>query len=275
MQQFERGGYVLDVRDHGDPAAPAVVLLHGFPQDGGAWDEVALQLQEAGYRTLAPDMRGVSPGARPRSSVEYRIAESLHDTVALLDAAGLERAHIVGHDWGGAVAWAMASEHPDRMLTMTSVSTPHPLALAGSLVRSPQALQAWHISLFQLPYLPEALLAPGRPVWRAMVRGLPREDVERYAERLSDRAARSAALGWYRMMPRELVAPSVRWAPVSVPTLYVWGDRDPALGRAAAEATASYVTGPYRFEVVRAGHWIPETRPALLASLLTEHLGSV
>jgi pimeloyl-ACP methyl ester carboxylesterase len=274
MQQFERGGYVLDVRDHGDPAAPAVVLLHGFPQDGGAWDEVALQLQEAGYRTLVPDMRGVSPRARPRSSVEYRFAESLHDTVALLDAAGLEQAHIVGHDWGGAVAWAMASEHPDRMLTMTSVSTPHPLALAGSMVRSPQALQAWYAALFQLPYLPEALLAPGRPLWRAMVRGLPREDVARYADRLADRSARSAALGWYRMLPRELAAPSVRWAPVSLPTLYVWGDRDPALGRAAAEATASYVTGPYRFEVVRAGHWIPETRPALLGSLLTEHLGS-
>ena len=275
MQHFERGGYVFDVRDGGDPSAPAVILLHGFPEDGGAWDEVALQLQQAGYRTLAPDMRGVSPGARPRSSVEYRIAESVHDTVALLDAAGLERAHIVGHDWGGAVAWAMAGEESDRMLTLTAVSTPHPLAVVGSMVRSTQALQSWYMALFQLPYLPEALLTPGRPMWRAMVRGLPREDVARYSERMSDRAARSAALGWYRMIPREVAAPSVPWSPVSVPTLYVWGDRDPALGRAAAEGTADYVTGPYRFEVVRAGHWIPETRPVLLAALLIDHLGSV
>lgn len=275
MQQFERGGYVFDVRDGGDPGAPAVILLHGFPEDGGAWDEVALQLQRAGYRTLAPDMRGVSPGARPRSSMEYRIAESVHDVVALLDAAGLERAHVVGHDWGGAVAWALAGEHPDRLLTLTAVSTPHPLAAAASMVRSTQALQWWYMPVFQLPYVSEALMAPGRPMWRAMVRGLPREHVARYAERLSERAARSAALGWYRMLPREVVAPSVPWSAVTVPTMYVWGERDPAMGRAAAEGTAKYVKGPYRFEVVRAGHWIPETRPVLLAALLVEHLGSV
>ncbi len=274
MHRFERGGYVFDVRDGGDPGAPAVVLLHGFPEDGGSWDEVALQVQQAGYRTLAPDLRGVSRGARPRRSVEYRMAESVHDVVALLDAAGLAQAHIVGHDWGGAVAWAMAGEHPDRVLTLTSVSTPHPLAIAGAMVRSTQALQSWYAALFQLPYLPEALLAPGRPLWRALVRGMPRDDVQRYSQRMSDRAARSAALGWYRAIPREIVAPSVRWSAVSVPTLYVWGDRDPALGRAAAETTAEYVTGPYRFEVIRAGHWIPETRPVLLASLLIEHLGS-
>ena len=239
MHRFERGGYVFDVRDGGDSDAPAVVLLHGFPEDGGSWDEVALHLQQAGYRTLAPDLRGVARGARPRGSVEYRIAESVHDVVALLDAAGLDQAHIVGHDWGGAVAWAMGGEHPDRMLTMTSVSTPHPLAIVGSMVRSTQALQSSYMALFQLPYLPEALLAPGRPLWRAFVRGMPRDDVQRYSQRMSDRAARSAALGWYRAIPREVAAPSVRWSAVTVPTLSVWGDRDPALGRAAAPRRAT------------------------------------
>ncbi len=272
MESFERGGYVFDVADGGDPSAPAVVLLHGFPQDRSAWSEVAPLLQEAGYRTLALDMRGVSKGARPRAVGEYRSIESVHDVIALLDAAGLERAHVVGHDWGGYIAWAVACEHPDRLITLTSVSTPHPAALKGSLLHSKQALQSWYMGLFQLPALSERLLAPGGPMWRAMARGLPREHAQRYAQRLSDTAARTCALNWYRVLPRELTAPSVAWSRVAVPTMYVWGDRDPALGRAAAVATADYVTGPYRFEVVHAGHWIPETRPVLLAALLAAHL---
>lgn len=275
MDSFERGGYVFDVGDGGDPTNPAVVLLHGFPQDRGAWDDVVGPLQGGGYRTLTFDMRGVSPGARPKSSAEYRTIESVNDVVALLDAAGLERAHIVGHDWGGYVAWAMACEHPERVMTLTSLSTPHPAALKRAALRSTQALQSWYMGLFQLPYLSERLLQPGGPMWRAMVRGLPPEHVERYAQRLADPAARTAALNWYRVLPRELAAPSVRWTRVQLPTLYVWGERDPALGRAAAQATADYVTGPYTFEPIRAGHWLPETRPVLIASLLLAHLESV
>lgn len=274
MQQFERGGYVWDVRDNGDRDAPAVVLLHGFPQDGGAWDEVARQLQEAGYRTLVPDLRGVATQARPTAKVEYRFAEGVRDVLALLDAAGLERAHLVGHDLGAAVGWAMGAEHPDRLLTLTSVSTPHPMALRDAVKSSAQGLRAAHFGLFQLPALPETLLAPRSPFWRALTHGLPKADAQRYATRMADRSARSAALGWYRMLPGEARSPSVRFRSVAVPTLYVWGDRDPVLGRQAAEGTARYVTGPYRFEAIRAGHWIPETRPVLLATLLAEHLAT-
>ncbi len=274
METFERGGYVFDVVDAGDRGSPAVVLLHGFPQDSGAWSEVAPLLQQAGYRTLAPDLRGVSPGARPRSTAEYRTIESVHDVIALLDAAGIERAHIVGHDWGGFVAWALACEHPERIITLTAVSTPHPAAVTRSMLRSTQALHSWYMLLFQIPHLAEQLLRPGRPVWAAMVRGLPRQDIERYEARLSDAGARSAALAWYRVLPRELAAPSINWSPVSVPVMYVWGERDPAMGRAAAEATSRFVTGSYRFEPLSAGHWIPEKRPVLLAALIAEHLGS-
>lgn len=275
METFERGGYVFDVDDGGDPSGPAVVLLHGFPQDRGAWSEVVGPLQRAGYRTLAPDLRGVSAGARPRSAGEYRTIDSVNDVLALLDAAGLQRAHLVGHDWGGYVAWAMACEHPERLVTLTSVSTPHPSALKRAALRSTQLLQSWYMGLFQLPYLSERLLAPGGPMWKAMARGLPPEQAQRYAQRLVDPAARTAALNWYRVLPRELAAPSVAWSKVATPTMYIWGDRDPALGRAAAEATADYVTGRYTFEPIHAGHWIPETRPVLLAALLQQHLGSV
>jgi len=272
MQEFQRGGYVFDVTDAGDPDGDPVVLLHGFPQDRTAWSEVTPLLNDAGLRTLAFDMRGISPRARPKSTVEYRAIESVNDVTALLDAAGLERAHIVGHDWGGYIAWAMACERPERISTLTVVSTPHPAAVAKAMRSSTQALSSLYFLLFQVPWLPEQGLAPGGVVWRWASRGLPPEHLARYRERLADPEARRGSLAWYRVLPRDLSAPSVRWSRVDVPTMYVWGDRDPALGRTAAEATADSVTGPYRFEEIRAGHWIPETRPVLLSTLIRDHV---
>ena len=272
MRHFERGGYVFDVRDGGPADGPVVVLLHGFPQDAESWCDVEPILHEAGYRTLAPDMRGVSEGARPADVAEYRVSESVHDVIAMLDAAGIEAADVVGHDFGGWAAWGLACEYPERLRTLTVLSTPHPLAMRWAFRHSTQALQSWYMVVFQIPWLAERLLAPGGPMWRAMVRGVPATHVERYAERMEDRESRSRALNWYRALPREITRPSVAWVAVTLPTMYVWGERDPALARPAAEATSRFVSGDYRFEAIRGGHWIPETRPALLAALLLQHL---
>lgn len=270
MDSFERGGFVFDVRDGGPPDGSVAVLLHGFPQDAASWRDVEPTLHQAGYRTLAPDLRGVSPGARPTDVGQYRAIESVRDVAAMLDAAGVDRAHIVGHDWGGYVAWAVGAAAPERVLTLTSVSTPHPSALKYSLLRSTQGLNSWYMALFQVPWLSERLIAPGSPAWGLLVKGLPADHAERYAERMADPTARTTALNWYRVLRKELPGPSVRWHRIDLPTLYVWGERDPALGRTAAERTGDFVTGPYRFEPIRAGHWIPETRPELLGRLLVE-----
>jgi pimeloyl-ACP methyl ester carboxylesterase len=109
VDSFRRDGLTFDVRDAGPPDGEPVVLLHGFPQDSAAWDQVSPALHQAGLRTLAPDQRGCSPMARPRGRGRYRLRETTADVLALLDAAGLERAHVVGHDWGGMVAWALAA----------------------------------------------------------------------------------------------------------------------------------------------------------------------
>lgn len=272
MRHFERGGFVFDVLDAGPADGPAVVLLHGFPQDSGCWSNVTPILNEAGYRTLALDMRGVSEGARPAEVAQYRVSESVHDVIAMLDAAGIDEAHVVGHDFGGWVAWGMACEYPERLRSVTSISTPHPLAMRWALLHSTQALQSWYMAVFQVPGVAERLLAPGAPMWRAMLRGMPAAHMQRYEARLGDKQARRCALNWYRALPREIARPSVEWVEVGVPTMYVWGEKDPALARTAAEATARFVTGEYRFEAIRGGHWVPETRPVLLASLLLEHL---
>lgn len=259
------GDVLLDVRGTGPADGEPLVLLHGFPQDGTSWDRALPDLHAAGLRTLVPDQRGYAAGARPRGRSDYRLELLVGDVLALLDAAGLSRAHVAGHDWGGIVAWALASAHPDRVATLTVASTPHPGALGRSLFSSPQALRSAYVGLFQLPRLPEALLGPRL---EALLRrsGLPAEDARRYAARMREPGALTGALNWYRALPLS----RLRTGPVGVPTTYAWGRRDGALGRRAAELTAEHVVGPYRFEELAAGHWLPETRPQDLARLIAE-----
>jgi pimeloyl-ACP methyl ester carboxylesterase len=273
MDSFRRDGLTFDVRDAGPPDGDPVVLLHGFPQDSTAWKKVAPALHQHGLRTLAPDQRGYSPMARPRSRASYRLRETTADVLALMDAAGLERAHVVGHDWGGVVGWALGAWHPDRVRTLTALSVPHPAAMAKAMVTSDQALRSYYMALFQVPRLPERLLlaGDGAALRRMLHRGgLPDDAVEHYVARMREPGALSAALGWYRALPwsgRDAVGK------VRVPTLHVWSTGDAFLGRAATEATAPFVDAPYRLEVLDdVTHWIPELAPDRVAELITAHV---
>lgn len=268
MDSYERDGLRFDVRDAGPRDGEIVVLLHGFPQDSSAWDAVAPRLHGAGLRTLAPDLRGYSPGARPSRRSMYTAAEYTADLIALLDAAGAEQAHVVGHDWGGAAAWVAGSRFPERVASLVVLSTPHPAAMARALTRSAQALRSWYMGLFQLPVLPELLVS--RTLHRTLTgSGLPGEQADRYATRMREPGALTGALNWYRGLPASLLNP-VPGCPV--PTTYVWGREDFALGRVAAEATARHVSGPYRFVELDAGHWLPETRPREVATVILDRV---
>ena len=248
-----------------------VVLLHGWPQTPSAWSAVEPALTAAGYDVRAPAQRGYTPDNRPAGRAAYETGLLVDDVLRLADDAGAERFSVVGHDWGGVLAWWLGARHPDRIRTLTSVSTPHPAAA----VRPTQALRSLYAAGFQLPAAPEALLLAGNgAVLRRLLErsGLDEARTDEYVAAMREPGALTAGLNWYRgASVRELT----RLEDVTVPTLYVWGSKDPALGRAAAEGTASHVTGPYRFEVLEgAGHWIPETEPDLLVPLLLDHLGA-
>ena len=273
VDSFRRDGLTFDVRDDGPPAGEPVVLLHGFPQDSQAWAQVAPGLHRAGLRTLAPDQRGCSPMARPRGRGSYRLRETTADVLALLDAAGLESAHVVGHDWGGMVAWALAAWHPDRVRTLTVLSVPHPAAMAKVMVTSDQALRSSYLLAFQLPFLPERLLLSrgGTPL-RRLLRGggLSREAATHYVSRMREPGALRAMLGWYRALP---LSGRDRVGAVRVPTLHVWSTGDTFLGRAGIDATAGFVDAPYRLEVLEGvSHWIPELAAGRVAELVTSHV---
>jgi pimeloyl-ACP methyl ester carboxylesterase len=273
VDSFGRDDLTFEVLDAGPSDGEPVVLLHGFPQDARAWDRVAPALHQHGLRTLAPDQRGYSPRARPHGRAPYRLRETTADVLALLDAAGLERAHVVGHDWGGIVAWALGAWHPDRVRTLTALSVPHPAAMARAMVTSDQVLRSYYMGVFQLPFLPERLLlaAGGEPL-RRMLRsgGLPHDLADHYVARMREPGALSAALGWYRAIPfgaRDGVGT------VRVPTLHVWSTGDAFLGRAATVATAQFVDAPYRLEVLDGvSHWLPELAPDRIADLVTAHV---
>jgi pimeloyl-ACP methyl ester carboxylesterase len=200
------------------------------------------------------------------------MSELVDDTVALLDAVavsgGAQRVHLVGHDWGGAVAWATATRFPERLSGLTVLSTPHPAAVLPAMLRSDQALRSWYMAFFQLPLLPELVM--GATLRTTLVRGgLPKDVASRYAEAVSDPAARSAALNWYRGLPFSGL-PGGDGGPVRVPTSYLWGRRDPFLGRAAAERTAEHVAAPYRFIELDGGHWLPELHPQEVAAAVLD-----
>jgi len=273
MDSCRRNGLTFDVLDAGPADGEPVVLLHGFPQDKSAWAGVAPGLHQHGLRTLAIDQRGYSPNARPTGRAAYRLRETTADVLAVLDEAGLQSAHVVGHDWGGIVAWALGAWHPDRVRTLTALSVPHPAAMAKAFVTSDQGLRSYYMGLFQLPVLPERLLlaGDGAALRRVLRRGgLPHDAVDRYVDRMREPGALTAALGWYRALPWSGRDPV---GTVRVPTLHVWSTGDAFLGRAATEATEQFVDAPYRLEVLDdVSHWIPELAADRVAELVTAHV---
>ncbi|MDD7966009.1 alpha/beta fold hydrolase [Actinomycetospora lemnae] len=276
MDSFTRGALRFDVTEYGPADGVPVLLLHGFPQTAASWEPVARRLADAGYRVLAPDQRGYSAGARPTGRRAYRVEELVDDVVALADAAGADTVHVVGHDWGAIVAWALAALRPDRVRTLTAVSVPHPAAFMAAMVSSRQLALSWYVYAFQLPALAERFLGrPGGLAAAVRRTGQSAERARRDEAALTAkgglRPALTGAINWYRATPfwehRGLRVT------VATPTLMVWSDGDSAVSRAAVEGNPRWVTGPYRLEVFPGtSHWIPDEAPDRLADLVLEHV---
>jgi pimeloyl-ACP methyl ester carboxylesterase len=280
VDDFERleipvGAFTFDARAAGPEEGALVLLLHGFPQSSWEWRSQLRALGDAGYRAVAPDQRGYSGRARPEGVEHYDPRHLVADVLAIADWLGGHQFHLVGHDWGAAVAWAVAGMHPERLRTLTIVSVPHPKAFATALAESQeQRDRSSYIALFREEGKAEEVLGGDDfAALRAMLSttGSP-EDADEYMRVLSQPGALTAALNWYRAMQPGLVG---EIGPITTPTLFVWSTNDIALGREGAEATAQYVEGPYRFEVLEGvSHWIPEQAADDLNRLLLEHLAS-
>jgi pimeloyl-ACP methyl ester carboxylesterase len=263
LTNYSRDGLIFEVSDNGPLDGPVVILLHGFPANLHGYDAVVPVLNGAGLRTLVPNQRGYSDGARPRRRRDYRAVEHQRDVLALIDASGAERVHLVGHDWGGALAWQVAIAAPERLSGLTVLSTPHPAALVRSLTSSAQLLRSFYVLVFQLPWLPELLLRRSLPTVLLRMH-LNAESTAEYSRFMRGRGRLTGGLNWYRGM----------WLPddrqsrkqiVTVPTTFIWGNGDEALGRRAAELTERFVRAEYRFLELDESHWLPENQPEIVA----------
>jgi pimeloyl-ACP methyl ester carboxylesterase len=278
MEQFRRGELVFDVIDAGPADGPVVVLLHGFPEQNTMWQSIIPQLTAQGYRCLAPRQRGYSPGARPTRRRDYRISELGEDVLALIDASGAPRVHLVGHDWGAAAAWQVAQQFPDRLLTLTALSVPHPGAFSKTLLTSRQGLASWYMYFFQLPRIPEWYIMRGRGKFtmsgfvKTRAQHAP-ASVESEVRAMAEPGALTAALNWYRAIPLSFSRDTN--TKVTVPTMYVWSDGDIALLEKGARLCGDYVRGEYRFEVLKGvSHWILDEQPDTVAGLLLDWLAA-
>lgn len=267
------GAFTFDALEAGPADGELVLLLHGFPQTGDMWRSQIDALSERGYRVVAPNQRGYSSRARPDAVEDYSRDRLAEDVIGMVDALGHERFHLVGHDWGGTVAWEVAARHPDRLDSVTAVSTPHTEALLAAIddPELDQGERSSYVDTLAEEGSEALFLADDAAMLRSLYRdaGLTEEEMQPQLDVLNDPDAMRAALHWYRAW----VVGGPATGPSTVPTLYVWSDGDPALGPDAAAATVDYVTGPYRFETLEGvNHWIPERAADELNQLLLEFL---
>jgi pimeloyl-ACP methyl ester carboxylesterase len=280
MEQITTGPHlVFDALVEGPVGAPLVLLLHGFAESLHTWRRQMPALAQAGYRAVAPSQRGYSPRARPdpADTANYHFDRLVGDAMDLVAASGYagRRFHLVGHDWGGSIAWGIADRHPDRVASLTVLSRPHPNAFNRALAMTDgeQARRSRHHTAFLDPDAGRVVLADDAR-WlreRLAASGVPAAAIDEHLSVLGNAPAMEAALAWYRARGAIRSPLGV----IRVPTLYVWGDADDTVGRVAAEGTVDFVSAPYRFEVLPGvGHFVADQASERLNKLLLPHLAA-
>jgi pimeloyl-ACP methyl ester carboxylesterase len=272
-------GLTFDTLTAGERGVPLVLLLHGFAESMHCWDAQLAALADNNYRAMAPSQRGYSPGARPdlAEPANYHIDRLMDDAMAIVAASGNgdARFHLVGHDWGGSIAWSLADRYPQRLASLTVLSRPHPNAFNRALQMpdGEQARRSGHHKAFLEPDAADVVLADNAK-WlrvRLAANGVPADAIERHLSVLGNKEAMEGALAWYRA--RGAIRGPL--GPIRVPTLYIWGDADDTVGRPAAEGTIDFVAAPYRFEVLPGvGHFAADQMPDRVSELLLAHIAA-
>ncbi|WP_454197769.1 alpha/beta fold hydrolase [Nocardia sp. Marseille-Q1738] len=271
LERIRLGEFTFDVDVEGPADGPAVLLLHGFPHSRSSWVDVAPILHEAGLRTIAPDQRGYSDDARPTRVSDYALPLLAGDALGILDALEVESAHVVGHDWGAAVAWYLGARHADRVHSVVALAIPHLDAYQHAYrVDAEQQHSSQYVEFLMSEGATAQFLADdSAQLWAWFAQAgegvLTPEQVRRYVTKHSEPGVLDAALNWYRA--NNLLGEPFGFGPVPVPTTFVWSVTDTAVSKLAVTKTAEYVTGPYRLVTLeKTSHWQPQQAPETVAA---------
>lgn len=262
-------GIEFEVTGEGQP----VVLLHGFPDSGRLWRNQVPALADAGFRVVVPDLRGYGASDKPADVDAYAIPFLAGDVLGVLDHLGIERAHVVGHDWGAALAWAIASLVPDRVDHLVALSVGHPAAFVAAGFE--QREKSWYMLLFQFEGVAERWLS--NDDWANFRAWGAHPDVDGVIADLERNGSLTPGLAWYRanIPPESWVGPGIELPPVQAPTMGIWSSGDIALTEAQMTGSADHVTGPWRYERVEGpGHWMQLEQPDLVNKLLLDFFAS-
>ncbi|MEL6371625.1 MAG: alpha/beta hydrolase [Pseudomonadota bacterium] len=270
LYQVKANGFVFRARIFGaGNAGPGIVMLHGHPETSIMWEPVAKAAAEEGYRVIAFDQRGYSPGARPKGVGAYKADNQIADVMAIADAMGFEEFHLVGHDWGAVIAWATAILAPERLISLSTMSIPHPQTLKAMVVDDPPS----YIRLFSLPWVPEAMLLfnelAGYKKWYTEQSDA---QIEEYIKVFSEPGAATATLNWYRSIQDSVSLVAESDATISLPTLFIYGDQEMWVTPAYLTEQATYMAGPYQTLELKAGHWLVQKHPDVVTSAVLDHV---
>ena len=272
----ERGDFRARVAGFGEKdERPLVVLLHGFPVTSAMWLDLIPALVEAGFKVVAFDQRGYSPQTRPEEVSQYLVSQMVSDVFSVADVFGEEHFHLVGHDWGALVGWSAVLAKPSRIISWTPLSIAHPAAFGEALRSDPdQQSRSGYVALFVTPEVPETLFT-FNDFWflKGIFGNKRKEKIDEYIDVFSEPGALTAALNWYRAsFARNQIDLEGQNNNVRVPTLFIWGNEDQAVGRLGTELMADYMKGPYSIVEVNAGHWLLSESPEQVIGPIVEHI---
>ena len=269
---IKAGAFEFDCRVSGDPNNEAVILLHGFPETSFMWINLMEKLSSIGYYCIAPNMRGYSENASPKGKKHYTVDKLVLDILNIADAVNKETFHLIGHDWGAGVGWNVVYLNPERILSWTALSVPHPKGFGKAFKTDKvQKKKSRYMGWFLIPILPEiALRKNDFEKFRRLWKNSSTEELDDYLTVFRRKQTLTAALNYYRANLGR--GKKLRTGDIVRPTLFIWGKTDLAVGSVAAENNHKYMKGEYTFLQLDGGHWLIQTNYNEVETAIIEHL---
>lgn len=273
IKKIRTGELEFDCRVSGDEENRLIIFLHGFPETSHMWINLMEKLSTLGYFCVAPDMRGYSKNACPKGVKNYTIKKLCDDILNIADSFNANKFHLIGHDWGAVIGWNVVYQNPDRVISWTALSVPHPRGFTKAIkMDKEQRKKSRYIGWFQFPLIPEIMFRKNNfEKFRRLWKNSSPEEQEEYLSVFKRKRTLTAALNYYRALGRRK-KPQI--GDITRPTLFIWGKKDLAIGRVAAENNHKYMQGDYTFLELEGGHWLMQTNFSEVEKAVLEHLAN-